>query len=37
MTNNRHLGKTAIIVGAPAEGTGKTAEGPGANRAEVSI
>jgi crotonyl-CoA carboxylase/reductase len=37
MRDNRHLGKIAILVGAPQEGTGKTAEGPGAIRAEVGI
>jgi crotonyl-CoA carboxylase/reductase len=37
MKENRHLGKIAVLVGAPAEGTTKTAEGLGANRAEVSI
>jgi crotonyl-CoA carboxylase/reductase len=35
MRENKHLGKIAILVGAPAEGLGKTAEGPGAIRAEV--
>src|SRR3954451_13728841 len=35
MYENRHLGKISILVGAPAEGLGKTAEGPGAIRAEV--
>ena len=37
MKDNRHLGKIAILVGAPAEGLGRTAEGPGAIRAEVGI
>jgi crotonyl-CoA carboxylase/reductase len=35
MKDNKHLGKIAILVGAPEEGQGKTAEGPGAIRAEV--
>ena len=35
MYENRHFGKMAILVGASAEGQGKTAEGPGAIRAEV--
>src|SRR3954471_5907472 len=35
MRENKHLGKIAILVGAPEEGQGKTAEGPGAIRAEV--
>jgi crotonyl-CoA carboxylase/reductase len=35
MRDNKHLGKIAILVGAPEEGLGKTAEGPGAIRAEV--
>jgi crotonyl-CoA carboxylase/reductase len=35
MYENRHLGKIAILVGAEREGLGKTAEGPGAIRAEV--
>jgi crotonyl-CoA carboxylase/reductase len=35
MYNNQHLGKISILVGAEAEGLGKTAEGPGAIRAEV--
>ena len=35
MKNNQHLGKMAILVGAEAEGLGKTADGPGAIRAEV--
>jgi crotonyl-CoA carboxylase/reductase len=37
MKDNRHLGKIAILVGAEQEGTGKTADGPGAIRAEVGI
>jgi crotonyl-CoA carboxylase/reductase len=35
MKENKHLGKIAILVGAEEEGLGKTAEGPGAIRAEV--
>jgi crotonyl-CoA carboxylase/reductase len=35
MRDNKHLGKIAILVGAEAEGQGKTADGPGAIRAEV--
>jgi crotonyl-CoA carboxylase/reductase len=35
MRDNKHQGKIAILVGAGAEGEGKTAEGPGAIRAEV--
>src|ERR671922_180457 len=35
MYENRHLGKIAILVGAQSEGLGKTADGPGAIRAEV--
>ena len=35
MRDNKHLGKIAILVGAEAEGLGKTADGPGAIRAEV--
>ncbi len=35
MRENRHCGKTAVLVGAEREGLGKTAEGPGAIRAEV--
>jgi len=35
MYKNEHLGKIAILVGAEAEGLGKTADGPGAIRAEV--
>ena len=35
LRDNRHLGKIAILVGAEAEGLGRTAEGPGAIRAEV--
>ena len=35
MYENKHLGKIAILVGAESEGLGKTAEGPGAIRAEV--
>ena len=35
MRDNKHQGKIAILVGAEAEGEGRTAEGPGAIRAEV--
>jgi crotonyl-CoA carboxylase/reductase len=35
MHENKHLGKIAILVGAEKEGEGRTAEGPGAIRAEV--
>jgi crotonyl-CoA carboxylase/reductase len=35
MKENKHLGKISILVGATEEGQGKTAEGPGAIRAEV--
>jgi crotonyl-CoA carboxylase/reductase len=35
MRENKHLGKISILVGAKEEGEGKTAEGPGAIRAEV--
>jgi crotonyl-CoA carboxylase/reductase len=35
MRDNKHLGKISILVGAASEGEGKTAEGPGAIRAEV--
>jgi crotonyl-CoA carboxylase/reductase len=35
MYKNEHLGKLAILVGAPSEGLGKTEDGPGAIRAEV--
>jgi crotonyl-CoA carboxylase/reductase len=35
MYKNEHLGKIAILVGAPSEGLGKTSDGPGAIRAEV--
>ena len=35
MRENKHQGKIAILVGADQEGQGKTAEGPGAIRAEV--
>jgi crotonyl-CoA carboxylase/reductase len=35
MQENKHHGKIAILVGAEKEGEGKTAEGPGAIRAEV--
>jgi crotonyl-CoA carboxylase/reductase len=35
MKENKHLGKIAILVGATEEGQGRTAEGPGAIRAEV--
>jgi crotonyl-CoA carboxylase/reductase len=35
LRDNRHLGKIAILVGATGEGQGRSAEGPGAIRAEV--
>jgi crotonyl-CoA carboxylase/reductase len=35
MLENKHLGKISILIGADGEGQGKTAEGPGAIRAEV--
>jgi len=35
MHENRHCGKIAVLVGATAEGQGRTAEGPPALRAEV--
>src|SRR5438552_10848505 len=35
MKDNKHLGKIAILVGAPDEGLGRTVEGPGAIHAEV--
>jgi crotonyl-CoA carboxylase/reductase len=35
MHENKHLGKIAILVGATQEGQGRTADGPGAIRAEV--
>ena len=35
MHENKHCGKIAILVGATEEGQGKTADGPGAIRAEV--
>jgi crotonyl-CoA carboxylase/reductase len=35
MRDNQHQGKIAILVGAQAEGEGRTADGPGAIRAEV--
>jgi crotonyl-CoA carboxylase/reductase len=35
LRDNKHLGKIAILVGATDEGQGKTADGPGAIRAEV--
>src|SRR5690242_12303186 len=35
MKDNKHLGKIAILVGAPDQGLGRTAEGPGAIHAEV--
>jgi len=35
MLENKHLGKISILVGADDEGQGKTADGPGAIRAEV--
>jgi len=37
MRENKHLGKIAILVGAEAEGQGRTAEGPGAIYAEVGV
>ena len=35
MLENKHLGKISILVGAPEEGQGKNADGPGAIYAEV--
>src|SRR4051795_1726156 len=35
MRDNKHLGKISVLVGAKAEGEGKTEEGPGAIVAEV--
>jgi crotonyl-CoA carboxylase/reductase len=35
LRDNKHLGKIAILVGAESEGLGRTADGPGAIRAEV--
>jgi crotonyl-CoA carboxylase/reductase len=35
LRDNKHLGKIAILVGASEEGQGRTADGPGAIRAEV--
>ena len=35
LRDNQHLGKIAILVGAPEEGLGRSEEGPGAIRAEV--
>src|SRR3954454_2904233 len=35
MRDNKHLGKISVLVGAGAEGEGKTEDGPGAIRAEV--
>jgi crotonyl-CoA carboxylase/reductase len=35
MRDNKHLGKISILVGAEAEGMGKTADGPGAVYAEI--
>jgi len=35
LRDNQHLGKIAILVGATEQGQGRTAEGPGAIRAEV--
>jgi crotonyl-CoA carboxylase/reductase len=37
MKENKHLGKIAILVGASAEGQGRTVDGPGAIRAEVGV
>ena len=36
MLENKHLGKISILVGADAEGLGRSAEGPGAIHAEVA-
>jgi len=35
MHENKHAGKISVLVGADAEGRGRTAEGPGAIHAEV--
>jgi crotonyl-CoA carboxylase/reductase len=35
LRDNKHLGKIAILVGAESDGLGRTADGPGAIRAEV--
>jgi crotonyl-CoA carboxylase/reductase len=35
LRDNKHCGKISILVGASEEGQGRTAEGPGAIRAEV--
>jgi crotonyl-CoA carboxylase/reductase len=35
LRDNKHLGKISVLVGAEAEGEGRTAEGPAAIRAEV--
>jgi crotonyl-CoA carboxylase/reductase len=35
LRDNKHLGKIAILVGASGEGQGRSADGPGAIRAEV--
>jgi crotonyl-CoA carboxylase/reductase len=35
MKENKHLGKIAILVGAPESGQGRTEDGPGAIYAEV--
>jgi crotonyl-CoA carboxylase/reductase len=35
LRDNQHLGKIAVLVGATEEGLGRTADGPGAIRAEV--
>jgi crotonyl-CoA carboxylase/reductase len=35
MKDNKHLGKIAVLVGADEPGLGRTADGPGAVRAEV--
>jgi crotonyl-CoA carboxylase/reductase len=37
MLENKHLGKISILVGANAEGEGRTAEGAGAIHAEVGV
>ena len=35
LSDNKHLGKISVLVGAASENEGRTAEGPGAIRAEV--
>jgi crotonyl-CoA carboxylase/reductase len=37
LRDNMHLGKIAVLVGAGAEGQGRSADGPGAIRAEVGV